>query len=509
VRLLGAVAGPGRVDAEPAAAAELVELCDRLPLATTIAAERIAQAPGVPIAEVAAELGGDHRRLDVLETAGDLTTSMRAVLDWSYGALPPSARRLLRLVAVHPSRELDLAAAAAAAGVPVAQARRGVDTLAGLHLVRRVAGSRLALHDLIREYARELLDAEPAAARDEARARLLDWYLYTVAHACWALDPRTRPLTLPAPPADLAPLTFDHDEALQWFESERRSVRAVAEAAADAGRHEAVGDLATLYWTYLDLRGQPGEVAAVCRLALRSARALGDRAAESLLRNRLGIADLLLGEFDRAEENLRAALELDRQRGDRAAEVETLTNLARALLTAGRACDAVRAGREALARLESPEKGWRTWNNVAAALQRAGKPHEALDAVAQALAAADCHEQEAGDSGDDRQRPFEAAGMRAYTRDTRAWIHLDLGEWDEALADFRFAYCTAVDLGEWRLEGGALEGAGQTLHLSGELAGAHRVWSGALDVYLDAEAHKAASDLRRRMRSCCARAVAS
>lgn len=201
--------------------------------------------------------------------------------------------------------------------------------------------------------------------RDAARARLLDWYLHTVAHACWALDPRTRPLTLPPPPADLTPLTFEgHGEALRWCESERRSVRAVAEAAAAAGRHEAVGDLATLFWTYLDLRGQPGEVGAVCRLALHSARAVGDGATEALLLNRLGIADLLLGEFGRAEENMRAALELDRQRGDAAAEAETLTNLGRALAGAGRARDAIGACEEALARLDRPEKGWRagtTW----------------------------------------------------------------------------------------------------------------------------------------------------
>ncbi|HEV7650936.1 MAG TPA: BTAD domain-containing putative transcriptional regulator [Actinophytocola sp.] len=508
VRLLGAVAGTNRVDAEPAAAAELVELCDRLPLATTIAAERVAQAPDVPIAEVAAELDVDHRRLDVLETAGDLTTSMRAVLDWSYGALPLSARRLLRLIAVHPSRELDLAAAAAAAGVPVTQARRGVDTLAGLHLARRVPGNRLALHDLIRAYARDLLEAEPAAERDEAGTRLFDWYLHTVAHACWALDPRTRSITLPPPPADLAPLTFDREEALRWCESERRSVRAIAEAAADAGRHRAVGDLAALYWAYLDLRGQPAEVATVCRLALRSARALGDRATEALLLNRMGIAVLLLGEFDRAEEHMLAALELDRQRGDRTAEAETLTNLARALVAGGRARDAVQVSEEALARLDRPEKGWRAWNNLATALQQAGRPREALDAVARALDAADLHEREPGDR-DDRQRPFEVAGMKAYTRDTRAWIHLDLGEWDEALADFRHAHRTAVQLGEWRLEAAALTGAGQTLHVRGEPSRAHRVWSSALDVYLDVEAHAAASDLRRTMRTCCVRAASA
>jgi tetratricopeptide (TPR) repeat protein len=471
----------------------------------TIAAERVAQAPDVPIAEVTAELHNDHQRLDALETAGDLTTSMRAVLDWSYGALPPSARRLFRLVAAHPAPELDLAAAAAAAGVPMVRVRRGVDTLAGLHLVRRTAGNRLALHDLVRAYAREQLDAEPDAERDEARARLLDWYLHTVAHACWALDPRTRAIALPPPSADLAPLTFDRDEALRWCESERRSVRAVAEAAADAGRHEAVGNLATLYWTYLDVRGQPGEVGALCRLALRSVRALGDRKEEALALNRLGIAELLLGEFGGAEEHMRAALALDRARGDRDAEVETLTNLGRVLSAAGRFGDAVRVCEQALELIDRPEKGWRAWNNLATALQQAGRLGEALDAVARALDAADGYERVT--AHDTRQRTFEAVGMRAYTRDTRAWIHLGLRQWDEALADFRHAHRKAVELGEWRLEAAALEGAGQVLHRRGEQANAHRVWASALEVLLDAEAHVAASKLRETMSTCCAKAA--
>lgn len=128
--------------------------------------------------------------------------------------------------------------------------------------------------------------------------------------------------------------------------------------------------------------------------------------------------------------------------------------------------------------------------------------------MAHALSAADLYEREV-DEDDDRQRTFEAAGMRAYTRDTRAWIHLDLGEWDDALTDFRHAHRTAVQLGEWRLEAAALTGAGQTLHLRGEPATAHRVWSSAMEVYLDVEAHAAASDLRRTMTTCCARAASA
>ena len=505
VRLLGAVVGPERVAAEPAAAAALVELCDRLPLATTIAAERVAQAPDVPIAEVAAELDGDQRRLDLLESAGDLTTSMRTVLGRSYRALPPAAQRLFRLSAAHPAHEFDVAAAAAAAGVPVTSGRRDADTLAGLHLARRVPGSRVAVHDLVGEYARELFAAEPAGDRDDARARLLEWYLHSIAHACATLDPRTRPVPLAAPGPGIAPLEFaTRDEALRWCEAERRSVPAVAEAAARAGRYESVRDLAALYWTYLDLRGRPNDVNAVCRLALESARAVGDHHEEALQLNRLGISHLLLGEFDRAEEQGLAALALDRKLGDTAAEAETLTNLARILVAAERPLEAARMCEAALDRLDRPEAGWRAWNNLAMARMRAGQVEAALAAVDKALHASDLHRHTG-----DRQQMLDAVGMQAYSRETRARVWQLLGRCDEALADFRHAHRTAVDLGEWRLEAEALIGAGEVLHKRGEIARAHRVWTSALEVYTDVEAHTDATGLRHTMTTCCTEAASA
>ena len=55
-QLLAARLGVARVAAEPAAVAELAELCARLPLALAIAAARAAARPGLPLAALAAEL---------------------------------------------------------------------------------------------------------------------------------------------------------------------------------------------------------------------------------------------------------------------------------------------------------------------------------------------------------------------------------------------------------------------------------------------------------------------
>ena len=88
--LLAARLGRDRLMAEPAAAAQLIGLCARLPLALAITAARAAANPTVPLASFAAQMSSEHDRLDAFDI-GDPTTSVRAVFSWSVSQL--SARR--------------------------------------------------------------------------------------------------------------------------------------------------------------------------------------------------------------------------------------------------------------------------------------------------------------------------------------------------------------------------------------------------------------------------------
>jgi hypothetical protein len=67
--LLGKLLGSDRVEAEPAAAAGLVQRCARLPLALRVAAEVAVAHPAVSLAGLVGEL--DRYRLDVLAAGGD------------------------------------------------------------------------------------------------------------------------------------------------------------------------------------------------------------------------------------------------------------------------------------------------------------------------------------------------------------------------------------------------------------------------------------------------------
>jgi hypothetical protein len=68
VELLATLAGPGRVAAEPEAAATIVGLCGWLPLAVRIAGARLAGRPQWRLALLAERLADEHRRLDELAT---------------------------------------------------------------------------------------------------------------------------------------------------------------------------------------------------------------------------------------------------------------------------------------------------------------------------------------------------------------------------------------------------------------------------------------------------------
>ncbi len=96
IQLLSAIVGHERVTAEPDAAAELVRLCDRLPLAVRICGARLAARPYWPIADLVALLRDEHRRLDELSVA-DL--AVRDGLVQSHARLRKDVRQTLTRLA--------------------------------------------------------------------------------------------------------------------------------------------------------------------------------------------------------------------------------------------------------------------------------------------------------------------------------------------------------------------------------------------------------------------------
>ena len=146
--------------------------------------------PGSLLEELAGELAGEQRRLDLLDAGGDGRTAVRGVFSWSYRHLPADAARAFRLAGLHPGPDFDAYAIAALTGVTATQARDVLALLARAHLVHPAGAGRYGMHDLLRAYASRLAAAyDGDAARTPALAGLYDYYLAAAASAMDVLVP--------------------------------------------------------------------------------------------------------------------------------------------------------------------------------------------------------------------------------------------------------------------------------------------------------------------------------
>jgi hypothetical protein len=203
-------------------------------LALSVAAARAAARPGFPLAALATELRSGGRRLDALDS-GDPAVSVRGVFSWSYDGLSDPARRMFRLLGVHPGPDISAAAAASLVGVDRADADRSLAELTRAHLLDEHLPSRYAFHDLLRAYAAEQAAAGDGDERNETINRMLNYYLDTAGAATRMLSPsRDAPPTITGPrqKPTLESLA-GAAEAMAWLHAERRVLLAVLTLVAD------------------------------------------------------------------------------------------------------------------------------------------------------------------------------------------------------------------------------------------------------------------------------------
>ncbi|MYW68863.1 AfsR family transcriptional regulator [Streptomyces sp. SID8379] len=332
-----AAATDDRLAAEPDTAARLAALCAGLPLALRVVAARVNARPQWPLSALADELADEQRRLALLDV-GD--TGVAAALRLTLRALPAAARRLFRLLGALPGPDLDRYAAAALTATPPAEAAADLDRLADAHLVTERAPGRYGMHDLVRLYARGLVDpaesapgtgdAEPTA---EALTRLLDHYLRTALRAAAVAEPDDRPCC--TPPAGLradhgGPPLPDRASALGWYAAERENLAAATAAAHAAGLDDRAWRLAVLQWPYI-VGYVRDDWVPLLQQGLDAAVRLGDPDAESRIRALYGWVLTEEGRLTQALHHLELAPALAARAGDPSSEATALVNLALAM----------------------------------------------------------------------------------------------------------------------------------------------------------------------------------
>lgn len=350
LRLLGETLGVARLQGEPEAARKLTDLCDRLPLALRIVAERAVTHPHQQLADFVDELSDEQERLDGLALDEDELSAVRSVFSWSYRALAPAAARMFRLLGLHPSAAFSTSSAAALTGVARGRAARLLDVLGGLHLIEESGRDRFRIHDLLRTYAVErAMEEESAEPREAAIDRTLTWYLRTAHAASRLILPQGRELSLPEPPdtamaggegavgvATLRETSFDSLEAaLQWCEEERLTLLDAVRQAHTLGKDEIAWKLPVALMGFFERRSYWDDWIATHRTGLQSAQRMRDRFGEGWLA--LGLADAYWDtrRFDEALACFEQALAATRETGDRWGEGFSLRGMSIAHLELG------------------------------------------------------------------------------------------------------------------------------------------------------------------------------
>jgi DNA-binding SARP family transcriptional activator len=342
------VVGDERAAAEPEATAELLLACAGLPLAIRICAARLNMRSGWTIQTMASRLRDEHRRLDEMR-AGDL--AVRASFQVSFASLPANAQAdgiapadAFRLLGLWQGPSISSAAAAALFGTSEYVTEDALEALVDAHLLESTSPDRYKFHDLLRVYSSERAVADLSGPdRDAALGRLLGWYMRTTDAAASAVSSRHRyNIPLEAGDDDVAPLTFaSAEESLSWYDSERANIVAATRQASSRGLHEVAWRLPAPLFGIFNASGNLADLVVTHRIALDSARRVGNRQGEAWLLNNLGEALGFIGDSDSID-YLEQAQAIRREIGDRRGEAQAANNLADAYQKLGRTEEAVK-----------------------------------------------------------------------------------------------------------------------------------------------------------------------
>lgn len=378
-----------RVRQDSAGVSGLIVLCQGNALALTLVAVRAAARAGMRLTTLAEALRDADMLLDLGNDGDGPGRSLRSAFTLSFQGLAPAEQRTFAILGLHPGVEVASEAVAAADGRPLSSVRRSLDVLVAAHLIDQPGDlDRYRMHNLLQLFAASLAGKLPDV--DEARRRLLEFYLLTAFEAHRTVYPGRGRLDMPQVSAGVTAARFATAAAArQWFLRERSTLTASVELAARVRLHEIAFTLPSLTADVFDRHGYFGDIVTGFTVATSSAASVGDVAAEASSLNDLGHVLLLMGQDSKAEPYLEAALRLVDAHGIGIGRVTVMLNMARRHLHAGRVAQAVTMSRETLAAaraLGDPERCAAAMHRLAdALLEQGGHQREALELYEGAL----------------------------------------------------------------------------------------------------------------------------
>jgi tetratricopeptide (TPR) repeat protein/transcriptional regulator with XRE-family HTH domain len=471
--LLIRLAGRSTLDAGDPGVREITHLCGYLPLAIGMVARQLRHHPAWSAAGRAAELALAVDRLELMATEN---LSVAAAFDLSYADLSPDLQRLFRRLGLHPGSEVDNHAAAALNGTSLAVARRGLEALYDQYLLTEVSPGRYRMHDLIREHARALADRlDPEDDRNQATARLLDYYQHAAARADALIARQTRPGRDAAESAiqSAVPHLPGSEQALAWARAERASLLACLDYAATSGQHARVTALTAALAALWRHDGPWAEAISRHQAAIQTALYLGDRLGQANALSDVGTVHLLVEDHLAAAQAAEQALAIYRDLGNRLGQANALSDLG----TVRRVTGDFPASAEAMVEALAIYRDLGNRLGQANALRDLGEVRYLRGGY---LAAAQAAEQALAIYRDLGNRIGQAHALimlgevRRMTGDFPAAAHAQ----EQALAIHR-------DLGNRTGQANALTALGNVRRMTGDVPAAAHALEQALDIYRD------------------------
>src|SRR5437588_542681 len=312
------------------AVSEICRRLDGLPLATELAAARVALLdPDEPLVRL-------DRRLPLLASrsrdAPARQQTLRATIEWSYELLAPDEQELFRRLAVfQASFSLDAAEAVCGASLDA------LESLVVKSLVRRWGSGRLGMLDTIREYAGGLLDASPDSydvyrrhaehfrdVADEANltagtrrpgGQRIDIGLAEQDNfrgaLAWALRSDSVALGFEIAVALEQLWTLeDPEEGIRWFE------RLFEQHGAERVTPSLCAEALRAYGSSLGISGRFAAAEEMWTRSLALFEELDDEHGRAVILHRLGTAAMLRGDLAQARELVEASDEIHERRGN-------------------------------------------------------------------------------------------------------------------------------------------------------------------------------------------------
>jgi len=324
-------------EADPSDVAEIVRVCGYLPLAVEIAASRLLARASWTTSDLLRQLGGGGGHLAQLH---DMERTLTHVFAVSYHALDAAQQMVFRRIGLHVGVEFGPGAVAALTGFSLETAERVLEELLSHFLVSEPTPHRFAMHDLLRDYARSLIENGDIDSEDDVRQaerNLVDHYVHVADRAdrlAYPIRSRTeRDAGGAATPP--CPEIVDAQSAEQWLITESANLLDALDWLVKHGSERQLAISVHVLAGFLDMEGHLAEAEPLLRRAVSHWNVAGDSVARARALLDLCAVYTHGSRYDEAISAAREALDVARSLRDRELESECVHQLSISLWQTG------------------------------------------------------------------------------------------------------------------------------------------------------------------------------